>query len=402
MPTVHCHCKTNNCQGALVPAHTACAHERADLRNQTTSEQGNFQCIVPLCEPPTPISPNFEFYDFPMDLDDMVLDTRYEPEDLGSERRGDPLPYFGRNIQSPETLLAAIDHFDRYNTATAAGSRPLTPHDAHNLPQDQEEHNLQYQLQQAIQHAEENPDLDQDIDLDANPLEDVDKYQDILGKGQPAEDDTDPFFIVDGLYTEDTTDLMHLPGHLVLIYAVVSWLHLQFHLPKVACNTPLAIFTCILLTLSPNIEPPFVTLQSSNRVLGVDKPIYTLPVCPSRWDMFPPAYSPQSHDECTLCNKDLFLPDKTARSNQRSLKSPLVKYPYLPLSDQLKSLVARELHGYTPGYQRSYPHPYPAKTHTRTGGMGFAAGIVISDPHLHPSGVYPWVHSWTTPVTRSV
>ncbi|KAG1722930.1 uncharacterized protein EDB91DRAFT_1255845 [Suillus paluster] len=359
MPTVCCRCKTNNCQGALIPAHTARAHERADLHNQTTSEQGNFQhigeCIilgphedagpilrgfaVPLREPPTPISPNFEFYDFPPDLDDMVLDTGYEPEDLGSERPGDPLPYFGRNIQTPETLLAAIDHFDRYNAATAAGSRPLTPHDAHNLPRDQEEHNIQYQLQQAIQHAEENPDLDQDIDPDTNPLEDVDEYQDILGEAQPAEDDTDPFFIVDGLCAEDTTDLTHLPGHLVSIYAVVSWLHLQFHLPKVACNALLAIFACILLTLSPNIEPPFVTLQSSNRVLGVDKPIYTLPVCPPCRDVFPPACSPQSHDQCTLCNEDLFLPDKTACGNQRSLKSPLIKYPYLPLSDQIKSLL---------------------------------------------------------------
>ncbi|KAG2351109.1 hypothetical protein BDR07DRAFT_1502581, partial [Suillus spraguei] len=217
-----------------------------------------------------------------------------------------------------------------YNTATAAGSRPLTPHDAHNL---------QYQLQQAIQHAEENPDLNQDIDPESNPLEDIDEYQDILGEAQPAEDDTDPFFIVDGLCAENTTDLMHLPGHLVSIYAVVSWLHLQFHLPKVACNALLAIFACILLTLSPNIEPPFVTLQSSNRVLGVDKPIYTLPVCPSCRDVFPPACSLQSHDQCTLCNEDLFLPDKTAHGNQRSLKSPLIKYPYLPLSDQIKSLL---------------------------------------------------------------
>lgn len=45
MPTVRCRCKTNNCHGALVPAHTARAHERADLRNRTTSEQGNFKRV---------------------------------------------------------------------------------------------------------------------------------------------------------------------------------------------------------------------------------------------------------------------------------------------------------------------------------------------------------------------
>ncbi|KAG2052952.1 hypothetical protein BDR06DRAFT_972639 [Suillus hirtellus] len=295
---------------------------------------------VPLHETPASISLNIEFYDFPLDLDDALLDTGFlEPEDLGFGKPGDPLPYLGHNIWSPETLLAAIDHFDRYNAATAAGSCPLTPHDAHNLPPDQEEHELQYQLQQAIKHAEENSDLDQDLDPDANPLEDVDEYQDILGKAQPAEDDPNPFFIADGLCAEDTTNIIHLPGHLVLIYTVVSWLHLQFHLPKVACNALLAIFTCILLTLSPNIKPPFVTLQSSNHVLDIDKPIYTLSICPLCHNMFPPACSPHSHNQCTLCNEDLFLPDKTAHSNQHSLKSPLIKYPYLPLSNQIKSLL---------------------------------------------------------------
>ncbi|KIK33063.1 hypothetical protein CY34DRAFT_27105 [Suillus luteus UH-Slu-Lm8-n1] len=269
-----------------------------------------------------------------------MLDTGFlEPEDLGSEKPGDPLPYLGCNIRSPETLLAAVDHFDRYNTATAASLRPLTPHDAHNLPPDQEEQELQYQLQQAIKHAEENLDIDQDLDPDANPLEDVDEYEDLLGEAQPAKDNPDPFFIADGLCAEDTADITHLPGHLVSIYAVMSWLHLQFHLPKVTCNTLLAIFTCILLTLSPNIELPFVTLQSSNCVLGVDKPFYTLPICPLCHNVFPPKCSPHSHDQCTLCNKDLFLPDKTAHGNQRSVKSPRIKYPYLPLSDQIKSLL---------------------------------------------------------------
>jgi hypothetical protein len=181
----------------LLFQHTAHAHERADLRNRTTSEQGNFKRIgqriilgarqdagpilrgfaVPLRKSQPSISPNIEFHDFPPYLDDAVLDTGFlEPEDLGSEKPGDPLPYLGRNIRSPETLLAAVDHFNRYNTATAAGSRPLTPHDAHNLAPDQEEQELQYQLQQAIKHTEENPDFNQDLDPDANPLEDVDEY----------------------------------------------------------------------------------------------------------------------------------------------------------------------------------------------------------------------------------
>ncbi|KAG2066579.1 hypothetical protein BDR04DRAFT_1121104 [Suillus decipiens] len=338
MPTVHCHCKTNNCHGAL--GNFKHIGQRIILGTHQDAGPILRGFAVPLHESQPSISPNIKFRDFPLDLDDAVLDTGFlEPEDLGSEKPGDTLPYLGHNIRSPEILLAAIDHFDRYNTATAAGSHPLTPHDAHNLPPDQEEQELQYQLQQAIKHAEENPDLDQDLDPDANHLKDIDEYQDILGEAQPAEDDPDSFFIADGLCAEDTADITHLPGHLVSIYAVVSWLHLQFHLPKVACNALLAIFTCILLALSPNIEPPFVTLQSSNCVLGVNKPIYTLPVCPSCRNMFPPACSPHSHDQCTLCNENLFLPNKTAHGNQHSIKSPIIKYPYLPLSDQIKSLL---------------------------------------------------------------
>lgn len=50
-------------------------------------------------------------------------------------------------------------------------------------------------------------------------------------------------------------------------------------------------------------------------------------------------HAPHSHDTCPTCHLDLFLPDQTARGNKRANKTPLVKYPYLSLSDQLKSLL---------------------------------------------------------------
>ncbi|KAG2141058.1 hypothetical protein DEU56DRAFT_734574 [Suillus clintonianus] len=169
--------------------------------------------------------------------------------------------------------------------------------------------------------------------------QDANQFEDIFGPAQEGEDDPDPFFIPDGLEEEEATDLKRLPPHLLSVYAVVAWLHLQFHLPRAACNTLLSIFACILLFISPGIDLPFVTLQSSNRVLGVDSPIYTLAVCPSCRDVFPPACSPHSQDTCPTCHLDLFLPDETARGNQRANKTPIVRYPYLPLSDQLKSLL---------------------------------------------------------------
>ncbi|KAG1886831.1 uncharacterized protein F5891DRAFT_922731, partial [Suillus fuscotomentosus] len=153
------------------------------------------------------------------------------------------------------------------------------------------------------------------------------------------EDDPDPFIPDEGFSATNDRNLADVPPHLLTIYAVVSWLHLQFHLPRVACNALLTIFACILVALAPTIDVPFVTLQSSNRVLGVDTTIFTLPVCPTCRDVFPPAMSTKSHDTCKNCGVDIFLPGTTQRGNLRAVKTPIIKYPYLPLSEQIKSLL---------------------------------------------------------------
>ncbi|KAG1829380.1 hypothetical protein DFJ58DRAFT_737372 [Suillus subalutaceus] len=242
-PPVRCYCKVTKCNGILVPPHVFRSHERSDLRQRTLADQANFawrvgQRIisqgdadiepvprgfsVPLHEPPPPLSP--EFRD---PLEDVVLD-------YGALTDVD--------LVFPEALIAAVDHFDAYNNATAG---------------------------------------------------------------------------------EDHTDLSHLPHHLLVIYALVSWLHLQFHLPQVACNALLAILACILLSIAPAIDTPFITLQSSNRVLGVDKTIYTLPVCASCHEVFPPAGSVHTVDTCLICLDDLFLSEHTLRGNQRAVRSPI-------------------------------------------------------------------------------
>ncbi|KAG1852439.1 hypothetical protein DFJ58DRAFT_885236 [Suillus subalutaceus] len=257
-PPVRCYCKVTKCNGILVPPHVFRSHERSDLCQQTLADQANFarrvgQCIisqgdadiepvprgfsVPLHEPPPPLSP--EFRD---PLADVVLDYGALTDvDFGIATSSGPLPNLGPNMRSPEALIAAVDHFDAYNNATAG---------------------------------------------------------------------------------EDHTDLLHLPHHLLVIYALVSWLHLQFHLPRVTCNALLAILACILLSIAPAINTPFITLQSSNRVLGVDKTIYTLPVCPSCRKVFPPAGSVHTVDTCPICLDDLFLSEHTLRGNQRAVKSP--------------------------------------------------------------------------------
>lgn len=185
--------------------------------------------------------------------------------------------------------------------------------------------------------------MDPDAEFeDPHPYEDPDDAE--VGdapvtSGHENEDDPDPFVTDDNLSSSCDTDLTHIPPHLLTIFALVTWLHLQFHLPRVACNALLAIVACLLLAVSPGIETPFLTLQSCTRVLGVDAPIYTLPVCPVCRDVYPPASSRLSHGECTQCNIPLFLPSTTRRGNDRATQSPLIKYPYLPLSEQIKSIL---------------------------------------------------------------
>ncbi|KIJ15283.1 hypothetical protein PAXINDRAFT_11822 [Paxillus involutus ATCC 200175] len=75
------------------------------------------------------------------------------------------------------------------------------------------------------------------------------------------------------------------------------------------------------MSLCPTLQTPFVTLHSSHYVLGLDTAIHILP------------------DMCASCNINLFLPTQTKHGNDRAVKSPIINYPYLPLSEQIKRLL---------------------------------------------------------------
>ncbi|KIO00208.1 hypothetical protein M404DRAFT_153377 [Pisolithus tinctorius Marx 270] len=152
------------------------------------------------------------------------------------------------------------------------------------------------------------------------------------------EDDPDPF-LIDEEVRSDNLDLADILEHITVIHALVSWLHLQFHLPCIACNALLAILTLLLFLLNPTATSPFTTLQSRNCLLGVNRPIHTLLVCPNCHDVYPLALSPHCHDTCTSCHIELFLPGQTLHGNTRMLKTPVIKYPYLPLSEQIVSIL---------------------------------------------------------------
>jgi len=375
-----CYCTTHECRGALVPAHVAASHTRSDLREKTMVTQSQLRVTGnrvmptavedigpvsrtfphPICAPSPPLSPDVVFPDPPRistsPVEQEMLDHgTLTGEDVDILTFGSALPNLGPNFHSPEALGSAVDYFQEYNARTSAGSRPLTSFEAHHLPSDPEHRAFERQLAQIAEevcqgqngplgdglspelgnlsyedgswfHHDENDDAFEAETPDEVPHHGVD------------EDDPDPF-LIDEEVRSDNIDFADIPEHISVIHAVVSWLHLQFHLPRIACNALLAIFTLVLLFFNPSTPPPFTTLQSGNRLLGVDKPVHTLPVCPTCHDVYPPATSPLCHDTCTSCNVDLFLPGQTQRGNARALKTPVVKYPYLPLSEQIASIL---------------------------------------------------------------
>ena len=183
---------------------------------------------------------------------------------------------------------------------------------------------------------DENP---PDLDIDEVHIPDNDEATPEVPAG-PDEDNPDPFEPAPDLFRQPECLPANQPPHLVVIYALASWLHLQFHLPCIACQAFLAIMACLFGFLRPDLTPPFIMMQSATHVLRLGSALVVLPVCPVYREVYPAAGSLHTQDTCIPCSVELFLPDKTHRGNDCAKKIPYIKYPYLPLSMQIHSLLA--------------------------------------------------------------
>ncbi|KIO00605.1 hypothetical protein M404DRAFT_152233 [Pisolithus tinctorius Marx 270] len=268
-------------------------------------------------------------------------------EDIDIQVYGSELPNLGPNFHSPQSLLAAADYYEAYNAVMVAGAQPLTAYHAYHLPPDPEGHALECamdnafaEIQQQVpsddppsqgQSAElddEIPDVDFELDDNADLL-------DAINHQEVSEDVPDLSFNT-GISFED---LSTLPVYLLVVYMMTTWLHLQWHLPCAACNAVLGILSCLILALCPSLSPPFVTLPSAMKVLGLNLQVYELPCCPSCCEVYPPVGLLHTQDKCTPCNMSLFLPDQTKHGLLHSKKVPCMKYPYLSLSEQIQSIL---------------------------------------------------------------
>jgi hypothetical protein len=243
----------HKCNGKFISKSLSHAHERADLRQRTSAAQARFQSSrfipsaqpdagpvsrtfpVPLHPPPPPLSPYVEFHNPPRTSDSAVeqqmLDNGFlTGEDLDIMTFGSDLPNLGPNFQSPEALIAAMDHFMAYNNACTAGARSLTSRDAHHLATDPEERALQRQIEKLTDEVrqgqsddfEADPEAGADeYDLDLEVPDDDNNIEDIaLEIPTHDEDHPDPFMVEDNFNAEDR-DLSGVPVHTLTIYALV-------------------------------------------------------------------------------------------------------------------------------------------------------------------------------------
>ncbi|KAG2052107.1 hypothetical protein BDR06DRAFT_1009810 [Suillus hirtellus] len=195
--------------------------------------------------------PRFEFPDphqiSKLPVEEEMLNYGFlTGEDLDIMTHGNELPNLGPNFHSLEAMLDTVNHFKDYNAHTAADVCSLTSYLAHNLPHDPELHGMQCKFEHTFKQMQEeenytnthsdgadvhsNEDEDAKIDVDAGAKCDNEDTE-VLVTVEPEEDTPDPFMPEEGTTVDLYTNYQDVPPHLLTIYAVVSWLHLQFHVP---------------------------------------------------------------------------------------------------------------------------------------------------------------------------
>ncbi|KAG1856140.1 hypothetical protein F4604DRAFT_1931999 [Suillus subluteus] len=135
-----------------------------------------------------------------------------------------------------QALLNALDHYDEYSDITVAGAQPLNAYRAYLLPKDLEQCTMERELDKALEEVQQmDPDAE-DMDFDMGDP-DVDFNEDMMHEGTSAdvippglddEDSPDPFKLDEEFFMSNGSHAMStLPPHLLTIYAVTTWLHLQ-------------------------------------------------------------------------------------------------------------------------------------------------------------------------------
>lgn len=157
-----------------------------------------------------------------------------------------------------------------------------------------------------------------------------------------AENTPDPFFAEDVLPLRPPVpiDRIHpMPG-VFLVYLLVSWLHLQFHLPFRACNVILGVFVLVIRAFGVTINPPALsTLPSVMTKLDLEPEFRIFPVCPTCLEVYPDGK--HTPGICSRCNSFIYKARPlNARSSAEAAPTPLLRFPFKSLESQLIALLA--------------------------------------------------------------
>lgn len=175
-----------------------------------------------------------------------------------------------------------------------------------------------------------------------------------------AENTPDPFLDHDPptMAAPVTGEEVHPVPAVFMVYLLVSWLHLQFHLPFRACNAILLVFAQVVRSVGVALggPAPLSTLTSAMSKLELEPSFTVLPVCPNCFEVYPVG----SPGICTLCNTFIYKPQ--AANATRATKVPLLRFPFKSLESQLRGVLA--VPGVEPELDKWRTAPRPAEKYT--------------------------------------
>ncbi|KAJ2929408.1 hypothetical protein H1R20_g7676, partial [Candolleomyces eurysporus] len=148
------------------------------------------------------------------------------------------------------------------------------------------------------------------------------------------ENSPDPFLVPVISRSEQHTDVNVPPG-IHLLYLLVTWLHVQFHLPFRACTALINVVLLILKSYGVMFSTaPVTTLPRIMSKLNVEPTIHLLPICPTCLEVYPNRKSTPS--SCILCSTTIFKP----ASSSQETRSPVLQFPYMSIESQLAMILA--------------------------------------------------------------
>jgi len=147
----------------------------------------------------------------------------------------------------------------------------------------------------------------------------------------------DPFYKSHSDAAPPLPSEVHPQDGVYMLYLLITWLHLQFHLPFRACTAAMNVFLLVLWAFGVVMQaPPVTSLPRIMCKLHIEPTFNVLPCCPKCLEVYPAtAHTPSICDQCNTFIFQATLPNTTKRP-----LTPILRFPYKSIESQLESLLA--------------------------------------------------------------